>query len=276
MTLNATHHEEAAVIAVKFLRKMRGKTQSLLLEADDKHSYVVKFWEPEVGGSRILVNEWLGHAVMEAAQINTPPIRFVRITEQFIQANSLVFQVAGRYRKIKPGLHFGSRYLASGTTAVWDFLPDALLPRVSNIGDFNRALVCDLWLCNADRQAIFRGSKGSRLFEAYMIDFDLCFAGTEWSLDNTVGGAYLRPIVYSETVEKLDQLLEELEQYHKTLYDRACLVLPSSWVEHDLASLKQLIEGLAPRLHQLPNLIADVLRSLKLRRAPQCSRASLR
>ncbi len=64
---------------------------------------------------------------------------------------------ARRHIAVEPGWHFGSRYPGDpARTAVYDFLPDALLPKVVNLEDFRAILVFDKWVANADgRQSVF-------------------------------------------------------------------------------------------------------------------------
>ena len=59
--------------------------------------------------------------------------------------------------EVEPGWHFGSRYPGDpARTAVYDFLPDALLRQVANLEDFRAILVFDKWVGNADgRQSVF-------------------------------------------------------------------------------------------------------------------------
>ena len=145
------------VDARRLIRKMRGGAQAHLLEASDGHCYVVKFLNnPQ--HQRILVNEWLSSVFLQYLGIATPPCAMIRISPDFLAANSETYiQLGSERRAVPPGWHFGSRYPGDPRrNVVYDFLPDSLLERVENAADFRAALVFDKWMGNTDsRQAIF-------------------------------------------------------------------------------------------------------------------------
>ena len=134
------------VNARRLIRKMRGGAQAHLLEADDGHCYVVKF-KNNPQHRRILVNELLAATLLEYLQITIPETALVRITEEFVGENpDLHFQLGSRCVPVEPGWHFGSRFPGDPqTTAVYDFVPDALLKQVVNREQFLGVLVFDKW-----------------------------------------------------------------------------------------------------------------------------------
>src|SRR5437016_4361830 len=137
--------------AVRHVRKMRGGAQSHLLAADDGNWYVVKF-RNNPQHRRILVNELLAAEFLDYLKIAAPPSAVIRVSEDFVRQNpELHLTLGSRQLEVEPGWHFGSRYPGDpGRTAVYDFLPDALLPGVANIEDFRAILVFDKWAANAD------------------------------------------------------------------------------------------------------------------------------
>src|ERR1043166_5849762 len=130
------------VAAIRHVRKMRGGAQSHLLEADDGHWYVVKF-RNNPQHRRILVNELLAASFLEYLKIASPETALVHVDQEFLTANpELHLQLGTRRIEIEPGWHFGSRYPGDpDRTAVYDFLPDALLPSVPNLEAFRAILV---------------------------------------------------------------------------------------------------------------------------------------
>src|SRR5262249_38718642 len=149
------------VVARHLLRKVRGKSQAHLIEADDDSFYVVKFVNnPQ--HRRTLVNEFVAGRILSHLNLSTPEFRIVSITSDFLnQTPDLCVTVDGTRHPIPPGGHFGSRYPGTPDhTRVYDFLPDSLFSRVMNTEEFRGALVVDRWLANSDhRQAIFVDSK---------------------------------------------------------------------------------------------------------------------
>ncbi|MCX6637426.1 MAG: hypothetical protein NT090_20420 [Acidobacteria bacterium] len=145
------------IIARRLVRKMRGGAQAHLMEADGGRFYVVKFVNnPQ--HRRILVNEMIASVLLDYLRISQPETAVIELTPQFLGENPDVFiQLGTRRAPVPPGWHFGSRYPGDpNLTAVYDFIPDALLSRVVNFNEFLGMLVFDKWAANADaRQSIF-------------------------------------------------------------------------------------------------------------------------
>jgi len=194
--------------ARRMIRKMRGGSQAHLIEAFDGFHYVVKF-RNNPQHRRILVNEWVSATFLSYLGLSTPPVAIVRVTNEFLQKNPDVYIQLGSQRfPPAEGWHFGSRFPGDpGRMAVYDFLPDALLGKIENLGEFAGALAFDKWTGNADaRQAIFfrariRDTERSESYEdlgfvAQMLDNGYVFEGLNWGLtDSPVQGLYFRPLV---------------------------------------------------------------------------------
>ncbi|MGA3097383.1 MAG: HipA family kinase [Bryobacteraceae bacterium] len=247
---------------------MRGGAQAHLLEADDGCCYVVKF-RNNPQHRRILVNELLCSEFLEYLKISAPRTAFIRLTPEFLAANPEVHLTLGAARiQVEPGWHFGSRYPGDPErTAVYDFLPDALLGQVANMEDFRAILVFDKWAGNADgRQCVFyramvrRGEAGGRPgFVARMIDHGFAFDGPNWSFaDSPIQGLYPRRMVY-DPVRSLDDFqpwLGQVVHFPEEVMDRAWKRIPPDWIEGEEDALQQLLERLFERRGRLPDLIA--------------------
>ena len=131
--------------AVRHIRKMRGGAQSHLLQADDGRFYVVKF-RNNPQHRRILVNELISWVFLDYLKIAAPRAEVIRLTPDFLRENPDVYLTLGTRRvEVEAGRHFGSRYPGDPQTlAVYDFLPDALLPGVRNLDEFRGMLVFDI------------------------------------------------------------------------------------------------------------------------------------
>ena len=103
--------------AIEFVRKLRGGAQAHLMKAEDGHYYAVKF-QNNPQGRRVLVNEWIAHAIFEQLRISTAKVAAIELTEAFLAANPLVrIEVGTSVYAPGPGWHFGSR-LADDPTRV--------------------------------------------------------------------------------------------------------------------------------------------------------------
>jgi hypothetical protein len=259
--------------AVRHVRKMRGGAQSHLLEADDGHWYVVKV-RNNPQHRRILVNELLSATFLDYLKIAVPEIALIHISPAFLDANPEAHLTLGTRRiPVEPGWHFGSRYPGDpARTAVYDFLPDSLLPQVVNLEDFRAILVFDKWTGNADgRQSVFyramvrRSETGAPSgpgrpgFVARMIDHGFTFNGPNWDFpESPLQGLYARRLVY-EPVRSLDDFqpwLDQVRHFPEEVIDQAWKRIPTDWIEGEEDALEQLLERLFERRRRLPELIA--------------------
>jgi hypothetical protein len=259
--------------AVRQVRKMRGGAQAHLLEADDGCWYVVKF-RNNPQHRRILVNELLASAFLDYLKITAPETALVELSPSFLAANADVHISLGSRRvDIEPGWHFGSRYPGDPSrTAVYDFLPDSLLPQVVNLEDFRAILVFDKWVGNADgRQSVFyramvsrrdpgsSGAGGRPGFVARMIDHGFAFNGPHWDFpESPLQGLYARRLVY-DSVRSLNDFqpwLDQVVSFPEEVIDRAWKRIPPDWIDGEEDALDQLLQRLFERRKRVPELIS--------------------
>jgi hypothetical protein len=246
---------------------MRGGAQAHLLEADDGHWYVVKF-RNNPQHRRVLVNELLSATFLEYLQVAAPRTALIQVTAPFLAANPDLHLTFGTTRiPVEPGWHFGSRYPGDpDLTAVYDFLPDALLSQVANREDFRAILVFDKWTGNADgRQCVFyramvrRGRGADRPgFVARMIDHGFAFNGPHWDFpDSPLQGLYARRQVYDEvrSLRDFQPWLDLAMNLPEEVFDTAWKGIPPEWIEGDEDALECLLEQLYDRRKRVPELI---------------------
>jgi len=262
------------VNAIQTIRKMRGGAQAQLLQADDGHYYVVKFREnPQ--HRRILVNEWISAALLDYLGISQPTVAIINLSEQFLRDSPEVcIQLGSRKIPASPGWHFGSRFPGDpARTAVYDFLPEALLESVANVNEFAGMAAFDKWAANADaRQCIFFRAKLREWrpaldvhglhkgFVAQMIDHGYAFDGPHWTFaDSPLQGLYSRPVVY-QSVSSLDDFqpwLQRIENFPEEVLDQAYRSIPYQWLNGDVGPLEGLLEQLLKRRKRVAALLAD-------------------
>jgi hypothetical protein len=258
------------VEARSLIRKMRGGAQAHLIEASDGHAYVVKFLNnPQ--HRRILVNEWISSAFLKYLGLSTPETAIVEVTPDFLAANPEVYLQSGKQRiAVEPGWHFGSRFPGDVVrTVVYDFLPDALLAQVANIGELAAALAFDKWMGNADsRQAIFYRARINELgpagaperlgFVAQLVDNGYVFEGPHWRFaESAIQGLYFRTAIYQNVrgLEAFEPWLERIRHFPDEVADRAIHSLPRSWVQGEQEALDRLLAQLMRRRSRVAELI---------------------
>lgn len=256
------------VKATRFVRKMSGETQAQLLAADDGNSYVVKYRNNPFG-PRILVNELTSALFLKALDFAATETALVAIDEQVLVENPEI-QIRSRFGStpVSPGLHFGSRHAGfPKERAIYDFLPDKLLCRVSNLADFRRILVYDKWASNGDfRQAVFYRSPctpaGEAAFAAQMIDHGLMFHGAEWTFRHSPPqGIFPQLEVYGThfTMRDLDPCLSMAMQFDNQLLTDVISAIPTEWIEGDEIELTKLLFQFLARRERLPEILNETL-----------------
>jgi hypothetical protein len=206
----------------------------------------------------------------------------VRVSQEFLEQNPDAYLQLGRERRLPElGWHFGSRFPGDPSrTAVYDFLPDTLLTKVENVGEFPGVLAFDKWAANADsRQAIFfravvlnessrdpcddsRSDKPERVgFVAQMVDNGYVFDGPHWRFtDSPIQGLYFRPSVYAARVRSLadfEPWLERIRHFPEEVVDQALKQIPPAWLEGQESELERLLERLLARRKRVADLIED-------------------
>jgi len=255
------------------IRKMRGGAQAHLLETEDGDFYVVKFLgNPQ--HRRILVNEWIAAVVLRYLQISSPQVALIEITTSFLEENpDVCLQLGQRKLTVEPGWHFGSRYPGDpAVTAVYDFVPDALLAQINNLPDFAGCFVFDKWMANSDgRQSVFHraelktlatgGASPRRMgFRALMIDHGFCFNGPHWDFpESAVQGVYPRKAVYDHitSLDSFQPWLDRVTHFPTQVIDQAFREIPPQWTAGEEVDLERVLERLLRRCRRVPDLIQD-------------------
>ncbi|MCC7342519.1 MAG: hypothetical protein IT170_15665 [Bryobacterales bacterium] len=263
------------VAAEKLIRKMRGGAQAWLIQAATGDTYVVKFRE-NAQHRRILINEWIASCFLEQLGLCAAKTSLMHFSLEWLEQASkegLSIALGNTQRAISPGLHLGSKVAVDpGTTAIYDYLPDAILRDVRNRNHFHGMLAFDQWTTNADaRQAVFfRGrfreflpegdfGHNQRGFVAMMIDHGYCFQGPDWRLEDLPRqGTFVRPAAYEQVTgwNDFEPWLTRILHFPDSAVDRALSSIPSSWLEDgEEALLEKLMMDLLRRRQRAPDLL---------------------
>jgi hypothetical protein len=255
------------VVAVEYVRRMRGGSQAHLLRCSDREYYVVKF-QNNPQGTRILANELLAAVLAGRLGLPVPESAIVDVTEILIKhRDDLTIQIGRGNVSCSPGSCFGSRlpseagpYGIRVPIAIQSFLPDCPPQTIVNNAEFVRMLVFDKWTCNSDcRQVMFTRASGAQDYTVMMIDNGFCFNGVEWTFPNLPkGGLSPRASAY-ETVRGIDsfekwiQILEDDSAIQ--LLDHLADEIPLEWYQRDRKALHCLLDDLNRRRHHVRALL---------------------
>ena len=215
----------------KFIRKLRGSSQPVLVEASDGYLYVVKFVNnPQ--GQNVLFNECMGTELYSLAGLSVPSWRPLLITTDFSSQNPGC-SISTRDGDLRPAssLCFGSRYLGENGGEIFEILPGSSFLRVRQRSLFWLAWLADVCAFHSDnRQCIFLRSKEGT-FGAYFIDHGCLFRGPKGvQRGEIIASRYLDPRIYeglsSNQVRELRRAIGGLKT---DLLWRKMNTLPEEW-----------------------------------------------
>jgi hypothetical protein len=209
----------------------------------------------------VLANEMLATRLGQLLGLPLPNVDGIEVSQWLIEHTpELSIELGGSIIPWKPGIHFGSRYVTDPAAgSVFDYLPESLLERVENVGDFSRILVLDRWTANADgRQAVFHRNGNHVPYLAKFIDHGYCFNAGEWDFpDSPPRGVYARNCVYRHVTgwHAFEPALTRAEEMDIDAIWRIAASIPSEWYEFDRAGLDRLVEALYKRRAIIRDLI---------------------
>jgi hypothetical protein len=240
---------------------MRGGSQAHLLRASDNHFYITKF-QNNPQDVRILANEYLATRLAALLGLPVPEVAIIDVPEWLIQnTHELSIDLGGGMLvPCASGLQFGSRYVADPlTTTVFDYLPETMLKRVANIGDFARVLAFDKWTGNADgRQAVYVKPPNQRRYRAWFIDQGYCFNAFP---DSPLRGAFARNVVYEDVTgwDAFEPILSRIAQLDQAEIWNIAREIPPEWYRHNSDALSRLVSS----LYQRRPLVRDLITSFR-------------
>jgi hypothetical protein len=249
-----------AVTATQQIRRMRGGAQSHLMLASDNNLYVVKF-SNNPQHIRVLANELLATRLGAAVGLAVPPSEVIEVTDWLIRHTpELNIDLRGGQQPCRPGLQFASRWVGGLMPGqVVDYLPEAQLLEVRNLGEFAGVLALDKWTCNINgRQAVFQKSRRERRYSATFIDQGYCFHAGDWKfIDASLGGVFAENTVYRGVTgwDSFEPWLSRIESLEPAVAWAIAENIPPEWYGGDVSALEVLVEKLLARRGRVRELI---------------------
>ncbi len=219
------------VWALRFIRKLRGGSQPILVEASDGLLYVVKFLN-NLQGPNLPFNDALGTELFRSAGLPAPRWCLVHISAEFLDKNPECWMEtqSGRQRPA-PGWCFGSQFLSLRPRGLFEILPKRSFIRVQNRSDFWTAWVLDVFCGHADnRQAIFvQGDSG--WLQAFFIDHGHLFGGANGTASPSfLASRFLDSRIYIEPTEELaDYIQRAIQSIDLAVLAAMADSLPDEW-----------------------------------------------
>jgi hypothetical protein len=251
----------AILSANKYIRKMKGGSQSSLVRANDGRHYIVKMTDNPMG-TNVLANEYMGSLIAKAVGLPVAEFRGIFLSDSFIDSHpDLWFELPSGVRRPNKGMHFGSLLVGqpSGADRPIEYISPSRVNMIPNREAFLGMYLLDVWANHQDnRQAIFRRNSTNAL-EVCFIDHGHMFGGPEWNLkDNSARALHLEMAVYSDLWqdEQIASWISRFQAIIPEVFTSIAAPMASEWYSGDLT---ELLSNLEDRLLRLPELVqADV------------------
>lgn len=216
----------------RFIRKMLGGSQPILVEGSDGLLYVLKFTNnPQ--GPNLPFNESMGTELFKACGIQTPTWRPLILTQQFVDVNrSCWMETEQGVQPPEAGLCFASRFVGGSSSRLREILAGRSYQCVRNRIDFWLAWLLDTCFDHTDsRQAIFVEDFPGELL-AWFIDMGNLFGG---AIGNQRASfrrcCYLDMRIYADIgSEEILRLAETVRSIDATALWRLVRMLPENWI----------------------------------------------
>jgi hypothetical protein len=247
----------AILSANKYIRKMRGKSQSVLVRANDGNHYFVKMTNNPVGANS-LANELIGALLAKAVGLPVAESKGIYFSDSFIDSHpQLWFELPSGVRRPNKGVQCGSLLLGqtSGTKRPTEYISRSRINKIINREAFLGMYLFDIWANHQDnRQAIFSRLDENTLKVSF-IDHGHMFGGPRWNFDeHFVPALHLETAVYANLWqdEQVASWISIFQSVIPAALQSAADVVHPQWCQGDLSDL---IGRLTARLACLPDLI---------------------
>lgn len=216
----------------RHLRNLRGGAQSILAEATDGKTYVVKF-RNNLQGPNVCFNDAMGSELYRACGLPVPAWKPVFLNELFVIHNPDCWLHDQETRQPpETGLCFGSQFLGGDDIELTEIYKGRL-SFIKNRKDFWLAWLVDTSAFHKDRrQAILRKRPGCRL-EVIFIDHGHLFGGPKGDLRRYSSKCcrYYDPHVYTP-LSHVDrsEILVRLRSFNADKLWRQVRQIPEEWV----------------------------------------------
>jgi hypothetical protein len=260
--LVSTNTNNRILYAQQHIRRMRGGSQSHLMQASDGGYWIVKF-QNNPQHIRVLANEFLASRIGRCLGLPIPEVQVIEVSDWLIQNTpELCVDCAGLKTRCCSGLQLACRYAADPECdLVFDYLPESMHANIDNLNMLAACMVLDKWTCNVDgRQVVFTRPSQHRRFSAWFIDQGYCFNAGEWSFpDSVLRGVYSRNSVYAHVTgwDAFEPALSLAEQADLGDLWQCASQMPREWYQQDRAGLSRLIETLHKRRSVIRDLITQ-------------------
>jgi hypothetical protein len=215
----------------RFVRKLRGGSQPMLVEATDGLLYVAKFAD-NLQGPNLAFNESMGYELYRSCGLRVPAWKPLLLTQSFIARHpECWFETEHGLVKPTPGLCFGSLFLGTEGTRLFEILPETGYQRIRNRARFWMAWLVDICAYHADNRQVAFTQDAENKFDAHFVDMGHLFGGPKGNIQPLyICSRYLDSRIYPtitfRQVRNFQKVLESVDA--DRLWQQAG-TLPEEW-----------------------------------------------
>jgi hypothetical protein len=218
------------VQVVRFIRKLQGSSQPILVEGINGILYVLKF-SNNAQGPQVLFNEAAGMQLYRACGLAVPIWEPLLLSKGFIERNrGCWIEGPSGLTPPEPGLCLGTRFLTP-SDRILEILPRDSYSRLDNPSCFWMAWLIDV-CCNHtdDRQALF-AKQVTGYIKAVFIDFGHLFGGPHGTdRSNPMTCMYIDLDIYPYLTEiELERYVRVCRRVTSSKVAGYIKALPSEW-----------------------------------------------
>lgn len=245
-TKSGSAFQPPVIFAATFIRKMRGHSQSILVEGTNGGLYVVKLNDKECHSGN-LASELIGSGLCSALQFVVPQSCFIHASEQFFDRSpgAWVETPAGRVRPAA-GLHYGSTFVGDveGACRPLPSLHGKSVGELFNRDQFYGMYLFDIWANNLDcRQQVFVADSDRKSLMAVFLDNDRLFGGPQWQFSDLLLQAEFRKEDAVNLEWQSATLLHTWLQQFRSIVPKAlvqiCRAVPPEWCAGNIGVLER-------------------------------------
>ena len=252
--------EKKFAFIAKYICRLHGGSQPLLVQASDGQMYVAKFRD-NLQGPNLPFNESIGSELYCCCNLPVPLWKPLRVTDAFLDGNPASwFETPEGRRRPESGLCFGSRFLGGEGSRLLEILPRTSFKRVRTHEKFWLAWLVDICACHADnRQALFLEDSQGWL-NPFFVDHGHMFGGPNGGVGKQFQSSrYLDSRIYeSVSSQYLVNLVNIAAAIPADNLWREAMALPDEWKSGTA------LKGLADCLERLstPRLLRNILETM--------------
>jgi hypothetical protein len=255
------------ILLVRFVRRLRGGSQPIVVEGSDGVLYVVKFLNnPQ--GANVLFNEGAGSQLFGTAGLPVPGWNALLASNEFLDRNPECWMTAGE-DLLRPtaGLCFGSRFLDGGVKRTLEILPGTSYKRLRRRDQLWTAWLLDACCYHSDIRQVLFTEEASGRFNPVFIDNGHLFggsSGTKAALPRA--SQYLDNRIYRELEDSdIDGTVRFLQYLDTDSLRRKALALPGEWQSGSgISALERALNRLADQ-SQLRTIMESIVEIQRLR-----------